>query len=224
MQPTVRQRISQVLDGFKVTTDDSTLYEEFIYNELRDVANELIRQETDKGRLDESNAQPLFNFELLQVDISECDSFKSGKTILKSKEKLPKIIDNETYGKLIFSVYTNTGTKLELITFSRYDSIMRKRNSMKLPSCFIRNDHLFVVNYDELATCLFVNMLAFFEDPVEVFELEKGECVYVPDQPFFIPGYLAGRAIRMVKESLMRTYNIAPDVRNNAKEEITPNP
>jgi hypothetical protein len=221
---TVRQRISQVLDGFKVSTDDTSLYEEFIYNELRDVANELMRQETDKGRMDESNAQPLFNFELKQVDISECDKFQSGITILKSVNKLPKIIDNERFGKLVFSIYTNTGTRLELITFNRWDSMKRKRYSMKLPSCFILNDYLYVVNYDELATCLSVNLLAFFEDPIEVYEMETGECVYIPDQPFYIPGYLAGRVIRMVKESLSRTYNIAPDIRNDAKEQITPNP
>jgi hypothetical protein len=220
---TIQHYISQVLDGLKVSTDDTTIYQEMVYNELRNTAIEMIRQETDKGRLDESNAQPIFNFELHQVDISECDSFQSGKTILKSKKKLPKIIDNETFGKLIFTVYTNTGTLLEFTTHQRWVNQQRKIHTMRLPSYLLRNDHLFVVNYDPVAPCLFVNLQCFPEDPVEV-EMLSNPCAYIPELPFYLPRYIARRVVEMTRVTIMKTLNIAPDVRGNAKEEITPSP
>lgn len=218
----IAQFISQVWDGFQISTDDTSLYDEFIYNQVRVTAMELIRQETDKDRLDASNAELVTNLLFNRTDISESESFQANQYILKSERPLPKIMDNDKFGKLIFNIYTNTGTRIERIRYSSWINKRQKTHTLSLPSMFLRNDYAYIVNYPQEAECLYINFEAFFEDPFElaVFR-DPDSCIYVPDLDFNIPGYIARRVIQMVKADIAQRFNLKLDTKNNSQEDIS---
>jgi hypothetical protein len=223
----VRQYISQVWDGLNVSTDDTSVYDQFVYNELKLTRNELMRQEINKLQLlDGSVGQVYPNFKLQLTDISECENYLAGDSILKSVDPLPSIIDTNDMGKLIFSVYTNTFRVIERTTFKDWISGRNRRFQLHRPKYFIRNNHLFVVNYDTILPdgmidCLDINIDAAFEHPEEIeMIINNDPCAYIMDLDFPLPGYIGRRVLEIVKASIRNKYAIPEDTSNNDQEDV----
>lgn len=214
--------ISDVLDMLNVSSDDSRFHEELIYNTARDINNEYIRQETDKGKL-VNEGQTLFHVKLLATDLSMLPGIGSGVVVHRSEIPIPAVLDNKTSGKLFNAVYTALGVVLYPTEMMHYLNSFRRPHVRRIPKYYIGGDgHMYGVNLDTMAPQIDVNVDALFEDPISIERLNNKDsnCLSILDMDFFIPGFLVNRVKLSTRDSLAARYQLPNDQRNNSKEDI----
>lgn len=150
-----------------VPSDDTRYAEEFLYSLLKTMRAKRIRQ-----KLDQYVYLSPFNFstiECLPLELghfSDCPCFTSNCWILRSKVKLPKIMNHRS-GLMIQSVSTIDGRVLSGSTaekeeFSKYTMTGNTKDRLVY---FIHNDRLYIKGSTTLKV---VSVTALFEDPLDL--------------------------------------------------------
>lgn len=217
----VGEFITVVRESLNIQSDDTLIHDELIYQVGKAIRNELIRQETDKGKLiNEGQLYPMLP--LVRIDFANVPGLASGVTVLRAELPLPAVLDNKTSGKLINLVYTPTGIIIYPTELVHWLSSQRRIHSLSIPKYLIIDDLLHVVNYDETADRLFVNVDALYENPEEVdlAKAKESDCLSILDTEFFLPGFLTHRVVRMTRDTLSERYQLPNDKLNNAQEDL----
>lgn len=222
---TTRSMVSKVRSMFKETSSDNNISDRAIADELRSTSIELIKRETDRRKLFGSDNifTEISCLQMKPVSIAECCDYKSNCMIARSVEKLPRIGES-IYGLLVQGVFSIDNTnRFEYADPSRYVSILKLYPDQKEKSKFFwkRNGYLYITN-PNIET---VRLIAFFEEDFNKTEFdcncEGNECPDNPlDQEFKCPGYLEGSVLRMVRDTMLKTYKQSiPDNQENDKDE-----
>ena len=150
-----------------VESDDSRLSNKHIYNKLISSRAYLISQIFKKRfNVSEMNYQRLKCIELITVDAHECNCLPSTfKKILRSKYKIPKIVDNGS-GLAIRLVADNNNKVISKTDSSSLSRITYNKFTGIQPYYAIYNDYLYIINIKLLKV---VNIEAIFEDPISVY-------------------------------------------------------
>lgn len=214
----ILQRI-QSLYSHGVNSDDTRLSNRHIYNAVLSTRNLLLTQKKDKGqKISEWSYQTLC-IPLILAAPHECASIPSkGCKILRSKEKLPKILtaNNEL---IVESVTTLDGSKaVDSVTWNQVRYVKGNKYAKSRPGWLIRNDYLFVTNERELEI---INMTTLLEDPAKGDMLlgicgpTEAACASPLDAEFRIDGDLIEPLIKIVTEELIRDFSQTPEDKFN---------
>lgn len=148
-------------------TDDFRITDRQIEYWIHEVRSILIGQAIAK-RQDYSDSwiQTIGCLELEQADVSDCCDAPIGCYVLRSVRTLPATIETDKNNEII-SVSTMDGYPITETT--QFSNIYKKYNKYtgKNMGWFFKNDYLYIINDDLLAT---VSVRGIFEDPQELGE------------------------------------------------------
>lgn len=214
----VNEFISAVKEGLNVQSDDTTVSGRLAYFIGKNMRATVLRQEANKDSLwDGANAQVLPDFELERSSVSESAHFTADVVAYKSIKEIPGLIDTK-FGKIILGVYFDNGSKLQKTEYADWLAAQKRRHSLpgKSPCYFIRNNRLYIVDYNPLSDCIVVFIEAIFDNPEDIAD----ECDYIGDMEFKMPSYISDRVIKLTVEYIRGKYMIPADKKNNAQEDV----
>lgn len=157
------------------------------------------------------------------VDISGLGTFNIGKKILRSKRKLPRIV-NLDHGFAIKYIGTiDYGREFSVVDINSFKYQEYSRYSKKAPICFFKDDYLYVANAKPDALAI----EAMFSNPTDLGEwkTKEGEQLYKFGDQYPISGQMIQRIIQSILNIelniLMDDSEIKADETKNTQTEGT---
>lgn len=210
-----RQMISSVRSEHKLLSADALLSDRAILAELKRSSRKLIKQQSDKRRLWQTDSifTTLNCLELIEVPLSECCEYTSYQKLSRSKHKLPRIGEG-IFQYLIKSVMNIDGTKkLEEVSPERYINLLKLKIRKNTTYYWIMNGYIYTTNSELKA----LRLTAFFEEDVPSYikypkcDACKGQdivdCTNPYDEEFKAPGFLEKDIVDMTSQKLLGTYH-----------------
>lgn len=220
---TIGQAISQVKSDNRIFNDDSMLTDRFIWHKIKTFSQLFIKQKNDKFDLNTNFIySTLTCIDMIMVDSTECCPGLPACKILRSAEKIPRIVDSNS-SSVMRGIYTvDSGIRIDLVTI---DDIIRM-NSSKYKSkgikAFFKDDYLFIPWRENPKA---VTIDAHWENPEEVFFMneckKKDFCMSVQDMEWRVPSDIQSAVLQEVNKEIANFYSrIRPDENTNKNEAI----
>jgi hypothetical protein len=227
---TLRDMVSRVRSTHRLLSADGQLNDRSIAAELKSVALLLVKRDTDKRKLWNTNS--LFHtipcLEMESVPLSSCCDYQGETMVARSKHKLPKIAEGN-YQYLVQGIYNTEGMKrLDLVTLPRYINILKLGLKTQRTYAWLGEDSYLYASSEFISS---LKLVAFFEGDIphailhpdcqckHLSVLDAG-CTNPLDLEFKCPGYLQDNVITMTSERLLRTYfRINEDRSSDQKDE-----
>lgn len=217
MEKTYTMTIGEIISRIRITNKlqnaDVRMTDRVIYNQMLTARDVLIKNEDDKKALLKMAFlfKKLNRVDLIEIDNVEACGIESGCTLMRSRDRLPKIL-TATFGEIIKSI-TSLDGKIDMSPTSR-KSFNRKVESKnhkydKDYYFFIEDGYLYLPN----VTWDAVSVFAFFEDPALIdylnacYEDEPIICTPMKERDFACPAYLIKYVIDQTAEEISRLYN-----------------
>lgn len=228
---TLRQYISNIRGNNKMLSSDILISDRLLASELRNAANTIVTQQTDKRKLWSSPNvfTPIQCLEMEKVPITECCDYSGERQVARSVKKLPKIGEG-TWGLAIQMV---TGLdnlkKFKQTTPTRFANLLKLKLTTNDVYFWIQNDRLYISNPDTEA----VNLFAYFTEDVPNDLLYPGadcQCATPPpisdlctnplDKPFWFPANRLIDIENIVMDRLNKSFlRLKEDPTSNNKED-----
>lgn len=200
-------------------TDDDDLSNRQLYFIVGYVRSMLIKEYIQKSRsITSAMVQSLPCVELVIADQAECCDIKTNCKILRTKERLPQIL--EFNGKLLFKfIGTLSG---EEFTYTSESQIvwLQYRKYNKGRYAYFRNGYLYIVSELDLQ---YIRVDAVFEDPTELAsytDCNSNKC-FDPESPYPLPEYMIQPLTSLIFSRELRDWMNGgrQDNRNNAEDD-----
>ena len=202
-------------DDIKVT--DRQL--EFIINYYR---ARLIKQDVDKNRAISSNIiQDLGKEALTKMDMSEIDGVVTGDSILRTTNKIPKLIELNQKDAMIYIGGLDKVSNIDFVTKAQSKWNRFNKYGSKLPTAYYRNDYVYIVNFPK--NTKFINMEGIFADPREVshYKTDGISCYDITRDPYPMSEYMISTLTDMIVSKELTVFmQMIPDQVNDASDEI----
>jgi hypothetical protein len=209
----IREATSRVKNTFKaVKQDASGLSDRYIYSLILKYGKTLMRRQDNLNRLLKLTSiwLPLDCVELEEIDRVSCGCIKSDCIILRTKKKLPKLIDGY-FGPLIrFVTSLDQSIEVKPTTPVSYEKILKQKNSKynKTRYYWYLDGHLYFPNITWDA----VRLEGIFEDDVTAYNSDSSDnCTYTQDRECPIPEYLFSEIEQMIANELGITVRLPID-------------
>lgn len=224
---TISELISSIRGMNKLINADSRITDRFIYSEASSIKNTLLKQEENKQRLYimSSLFKTINRVDMIKVDTIEACGIDSDCIIMRSKYKLPKIVES-VGGYMIRKIASLDATSGTVVTITTDLSYGRKlkindKHARNEVWAFIRNEFLYMPNVRWPA----VIVEALFEDPDEIDNLNSCdqdiiECTPAYERQFPIPNYLEKPLKDLLNNSLLNYYHRLQEDTNINKSNI----
>lgn len=226
----VKELVYLVLDELKVISDDATYTEDHIIFLLKQYRKFLIKKEKDK---DKSSADSTSDFEEQQqicLDLEEtdtccCQPCSEGE-YLKSKQKLPKILEGTTPRIHPMNYYDNI--RVCFVSRDRMKYVGTNKYLQNIIYVSLGPDyHLYLTSSNpQFINLEKIRMTAVFEDFDEALDYQCDNAgnskVCDPlDAEFPISGHLVPPLIELIVKELSGALYRPRDARNNAKDDLS---
>lgn len=220
MATTIGQAISRIRNLIKAVKTDAFITDRFIYSMITKYAAMYIKQELEKKRY--GALTPFFKtlpcVDLIEVDkVEACCDVQSGCTIMRTKEKLPKIMSSID-GPLIRTVSSVDGaTEIENttpLTYTRYAKTSGAKYNKTKYYWYI-NDYMYFPDTDWES----VKIDALFEGDISSFQCEN-KCQSIQDTPAPFPEHLYALIEQGVLKELGFSQQIPPDTETSDKQSL----
>ena len=217
---TIGEAISRLRILVKSVKQDATLSDRFLYSMIMKHGKLLMRRQDNLNRIMKFNSifQTLNFVDLIEVDKVEaqCRGIKSGCTFMRTKEKLPEMIEGY-WGGLIRSVtsldhavqvqYTYP-TTYEQMTSQKYFKYNKKKYFWYL------DGHLYFPNLNWEA----IRVEGVFEGDISKYNCdESDDCTYMQDRSISIPEFLFSEIENMTLKELTVMLQIPVDTKHDAQ-------
>lgn len=210
---TIGESIARVRGIMKGSNEDSFLTDRFVYSIISKYAKMILRRQQNEKKLmmhdDLFRYLPFVN--LIEVDKIEadCAPIKSGCTIMRTKNKLPKMFAGQK-GPLIRKVYSiDGGTDIIKTSPATYVAIANKSCNKydKTLYYWYKNGHLYFPHDIEG-----VMVEALWEDALDDYcTLDGDECTSMQDLQLPLPDYLFAEVEQMAEQEFSMTIRIPDD-------------
>lgn len=218
---TVGDIVSRLRNVVKATNEDAFLTDRFIYSLVLKYAHLFIKRDKQIQSVLAYSAliQSIPCLELIEVDkVSDrcCAGIKSNCTIMRSKERIPDIIES-TNGPLFRSIASlDNSTEFTLTTPTTYISSSKtttfKYNTTKY--YWYVDGYLYFPNVD----FEYVKVEGLFEkDLSDVFCAVEKKCIKRQDEKTFIPDYLLAEIESSVIKELALRLQVPEETADNKK-------
>lgn len=208
---TIGEQISRVRTINKLQNEDAKISDRVIYTVMLNVLYRFLKNEDDKKALSKMVYlfRPLNYVELVEVDSVEACGVESGCTIMRTKDRLPRIVQGIN-GPLIKSITALDG-QIYLSQTTRASAVRKLRSpNAKYDDnlyYFIEDDYAYFPNF----TWDGVKILAFWEDPYEIETLNDCDgvesCLSMQERDFFCPSHLLDPVMDKVIQEVAGIYN-----------------
>jgi len=218
---TIGKAVSRIRNIVKAVKADAFITDRFIYSLILKYANMYIKQELEKGRFAAFTSlfRTLPCIDLIEVDkVEACCDVESGCTILRTKEKMPKIMSSIN-GPLIRYVSSIDGsTEVEATTPLTYTRLIRTSGYKynKAAYYWYMNDYMYFPNLGWPQ----VKVDALFEEDIAKFQCEN-PCTIIQDSATPIPEHLFALIDQGVLKELGFTEQIPTDPEVSDKQSTT---
>lgn len=213
------QRI-QSLYSKGVESDDSRLTNRHIYNKILTIRTRLIAEDRINNRkISPWNQDTLSCVEVISIPAYECPCIlpPSCKTVLRSKEKLPKAID----GMLTSINSVENSIKIDLVNKNSARYISSNKYTGNKVNAFIEEDYLYIIRETSIGV---IQVRGVFEDPIQVdlFNLTcnpETSCDAITEKEFSLETSKIDRLIEMcVREIIDYFKSNIEDLSNDSKD------
>lgn len=225
---TLREYISRVRSTHKLLSGDGTITDRVIAAELKSKAVYLLRQQTNKRKLWNTDTifTPIPCLELEEVPLASCCEYRGTKTVARSIHPIPRILEGD-YQYLIQGIYSiEKNIELKYVTIRRYLNLLK----LPLPESnvyyWLHDGHLYVSQPE----VRLVELIAAFEEDVPTELLnpdcdcspqDKVDCTNPLDREFKFPGFIGDGVVKMVSETLLQSYFRLPvDHTSDNKDDV----
>lgn len=222
MNGTIGDFISGLRNTFKAVSEDAFVTDRYIYFSGLDHAKAAMRRQKKEGKIMsiDSLFETLPDVELMEVDKADanCSGITTGCTIMRTKNKLPKIVEGDD-GPIIRLVSPiDYSSDLQQTTLKKYIAMSKGSNFRfnKTKYFWFKEGYLYFPNimWDAVA------IEAIFEEPINCCD-GVDECMLMQDAPFFLPDYLIAEIKRSVKqEDLGILVKIPSDTTGDNSQQI----
>lgn len=216
---------SRVKNLIKSVKEDAFVTDRYVYSLFLKHARYLLRRQDNEYKLMKnlSMFKMIPCYELVEVDKIEacCINLKTNCTILRTKEKLPKIMENSV-GPAIRSITSIDGSVDFKMTYPTTYTAMANTSTFKYNKdkyFWYLNGHLYFPN-SEIES---VAITAIWEDNIAYLDCSSSEeeiCMPKQDQDIPVPEYLVAEAEQLVLKDLGFTLQVPQDV-NDDKQNIS---
>lgn len=202
-------------DDLKIT--DRQL--EFIVNYYR---ARLIKQDADKNRSISSNIiQDLGKVPLTLVDKAEVSGTNIGKTILRTTDPIPKLLELNQKDAIIYIGGLDKSSNIDFVTKAKSRWNRWNKYGSKLPTAFYRNGYIYISECPKMLK--YINIEGIFEDPRQVSKYNNidNPCYDINKDPYPMSGYMISALTDMiVSKELTFFLQMTPDDVNDANDEL----
>jgi len=211
---TIGETVSRVRNVIKSVKEDPFITDRFIFSVINKYAKLFIKRQDDLSKIIkyESLFQVLPCVELIEIDRVEacCSGIKSKCKIMRTKEKLPSILEG-SYGPLFRSISSIDGSEELVRTYPSIYTSMTNTTSFKYNKSkyyWYINNHLYFPNLEWEA----VKIEAIWEGDVSLLNCETADdCKLIQDKAFSIPEYLFAEIEQMVLKEILGGAVVASD-------------
>ena len=209
--------ISRITNSLNALTKDTRFSKRYILNTLRTKAYFLISQKLgEKSLIKEDNVYTTINcFELEKIEVTKCDiiEFRRCKTLMRSKNKLPKLINSRIGNSLKEVTSLDDEREFKPVTPSQY-----RRNKNRYFTDFIeyyvKDDYLYIIDEEIFAVNLYLITLE--TDKVELVSgCSENNCKSLWDYDFKVPDKLIEAVISETLKELSLKLQIPTDENPN---------
>lgn len=217
---TINDAVSRVRNVIKGVKEDIFMTDRFIYSIIIKYAKMLIRRQDNEMKI--FRVQSLFKtlpcVELVEVDKVEacCEGIKSGCTIMRTKERLPAIIDG-AYGPIIRTVASVDGSILVYHTYPSAYVRLTHSSGYKYNKSFY---YWFLDGYLYLPNVQWegVSVTALFEENVSLYTcLSEDDCSLAQDRQIPVPEYLFAEIEQYALKEILTTGSIPADSNDDSQ-------
>ncbi len=211
---TIGESISRVRGILKGSNEDSFLTDKFVYSIISKYAKVILqRQQNQRKLMSHDDLFEMLSFvELTDVDKIEadCAPLKSGCTIKRTEEKLPKLFTGSR-GPLIRKLYSIDGSfEFVQTTPTQYIALTQSTNFKynKTKYYWYRNGYLYFPDTEIEA----VMVEGLWEDVLDGFCTNNDdECTSMQDRKFALPEYLFAEVEQMAEQEFGMTVRLPDD-------------
>jgi len=226
MTNTRLKEVSRVQNELRLNNKDSYFSRRTILFMLEDKLKFLISQKNGEKSLYRENQlfAHMSCFELEKIDVIKCGivEFRTCKTLMKSKERLPETVDSKYFNNILNVTSIDTGSIFSPLTVREYaQSKRRKYAHIERLTYYIIDGYLYIPDYEVYAVDLDILTLR-VEETVKKSACSKEDCCKSYwDYPLISSDRLAEAAVREVIQELVGTVkSIPPDENPNLDENI----
>lgn len=216
------ESISRIRNVLKSVKEDPFMTDRFIFSMIMKYAKMIIRRQDNEGKI--MNFQSLFQFipcvELIDVDKVNacCTGIKTGCTIKRSKERLPKFLEG-SFGPIIRTVATlDMSDQLFSIQPGIY-SVISNGTSFKYNHnnyYWLLDGYIFIPNVEWEG----VYIEGIFEENIAPYVCDSTPeeiCIPAQELPLNIPDYLLAEIEQMALKEMLTTGQIPSDGADDAQ-------
>jgi len=216
----IRESISRIRNVFKLVSEDAFITDRYIYSVLLKYAKALIRRQDNENKLMQYDSlfETLPFVDLISIDKIEadCAGVKTGCNIMRTKNKLPKIMTGSV-GPILRIVSSIDGQDVfQQCKAAVYVAMSQSTNFKynKTHYFWYKNGYLYFPDINWEA----VSIEAMFEGPVDAFCNENDEdCTPAQDRNFTIPDYLFTEMEQFAQQEMMTLGKIPSDAADNSQ-------
>jgi hypothetical protein len=208
----VSEFISQVKSSNKFLFDDNIISDRTIYKTGKTVASQLIKQETNRRKL--LNSDNIFTvvecLHLEEVPYTEC-SINCDGMVRRSKVKLPQL-EEGVYGYTIQGVFNiDNSEEIFPTTVKEFINQSKLRYKSNKINYIIKNGYIYVLNED------IENINIYLYSVDDSFLLTSCQSIY--EASLKIPGYLEKSLFDITNQELINFHKYKQDITDNNLEE-----
>lgn len=173
------QRVESLMaKGISVSIEGGYISRRWIYNLMVGFRAKIIGQEVNKKqKISDWNKQMLTCVELVDATLSECECISKDvcSYMKRTKNRIPEIMSGLSDYAIDSITNSTGGLKIDLVKYNQSKYNRYSKYSSKKMSAFIYDGYVFLENAKHLQA---INILALFEDPLEVekFNAENDIC------------------------------------------------
>lgn len=214
----IGEAVSRLRTLIKSVKQDATLSDRFLYSMIMKHGKLLMRRQDNLNRIMKFNSifQALQHVELIEVDRIEahCKGIKSGCTFMRTKDKLPAMIEGY-WGVLLRSVSSLDFSQNVEYTYPTTYEQMSKQKYFKYNTnkyFWYLDGHLYFPNISWEA----VRLEGIFEGDISRYNCDTSDdCTFIQDRTIAIPGFLFSEIEQMVLKELTVMLQIPVDTQHD---------
>lgn len=175
----------------------------------------LIKREVDKKKtLDVETIQDLQCVPVELTDKAECCEIEIDCVILRTKNKIPKLLDANFHNMLTYAGTIDGNQQFQQSTYETIVWSQYEKWTSKLPRYFEKNQRLYIINKDFVDN---IRIRGVFEDPglVAKYKTCDGDPCYTDDDEYPISAWMIPIINDLILEKDLRIEAYAPTDRSN---------
>jgi hypothetical protein len=208
MATTIGEATSRIRNVIKSVKEDPFITDRFLYSLIQKYSKLLIRRKevADRLMMFHNLFETLPCIDLIEVDRIEacCSGIKTGCTFMRTKDKLPKFLENDN-GPVIRDITSIDGSQALESTYPMLYTNMTKTSAWpynKTKYYWFQDGYIYIPDVEWES----IRIEAIFDEDISAYKCtddSKNDCIQEQDREMSIPDYLFAEIEQMVIKEIL---------------------